>query len=107
MTCPAVVRLTVPSGPTVARVTVPSEPAVVRVATPGPPGEQGSAAPQYVVRIDAATTGTIYTGRAILGTDGSSTGWTIKRRIFSAAGVLAGTGTAAGAWSNRANLIYT
>jgi hypothetical protein len=53
-TCPAVVRLTVPSGPAVARVAVPSGPAVARVATPGPPGPSGSAG--YVHNQPSAST---------------------------------------------------
>jgi hypothetical protein len=104
MTCPSVVRLTVPSGPAVARVTVPGGPSVVRLAIPGPPG---STAPIYRVRIDSAISGVIYTGRAASGTSESATGWAIKRRTFTAAGVLTGTGTATGAWSNRASLTYT
>lgn len=43
MTCPAVVRVTVPVGPAVVRVTAASGPAVVRVVTPGPPGPAGAA----------------------------------------------------------------
>jgi len=104
VTCPAVVRLTVPSGPSVARLTVPSGPRVVRVATPGPPG---SSAPVYAIRTDAATPGTVYVGRASAGSSESATVWTIKRRTFSAAGVLLATGTATGAWSNRINLAYS
>lgn len=105
MTCPAVVRLTVPQGPSVIGVTVPSSPAVVRIGIPGPPGNQGPAAPEYAVRINA-TAGLIYTGRAPSGSTESSADWTIKRRTFSVAGVLQTTGTATGAWSNRTSLTY-
>ena len=104
MTCPAVVRLTVPRKARLARLTVPSGPRVVRVATPGPPG---SSAPVYAIRTDAATPGTVYVGRASVGSSESATVWTIRRRTFSAAGVLLATGTATGAWSNRINLTYT
>lgn len=41
MSCPDVVRVTVPVGPSAVRVAVPAAPAVVRVATPGPPGPPG------------------------------------------------------------------
>jgi hypothetical protein len=45
MTCPAVVKVTVPGGPAVVRVTAQSAPAVVRVATPGLRGIQGLPGP--------------------------------------------------------------
>lgn len=53
MTCPAVVRVTVPVGPAVVRVTAASGPAVVRVVTPGPPGPAGVA---YVYQQAIAST---------------------------------------------------
>lgn len=63
MTCPAVVKVTVPTGPAVVRVTAQTAPAVVRVVTAGPPGVQGPPGPQpeaYVhVQATAATTWTI------------------------------------------------
>jgi hypothetical protein len=59
------------------------------------------------IRIDASEVNTIYSGRAAVGTAESSTGWTIKRRTFSAAGVLLTTTTATGAWSNRVSLTYS
>jgi hypothetical protein len=58
------------------------------------------------VRIDASTA-TVYTGRAPVGTSESSSGWVIKRRTFTAAGVLLTTRTASGAWTSRASLTYT
>jgi hypothetical protein len=61
----------------------------------------------YEVRIDGAATSTVYVGRAPVGTSESSSGWVIKRRTFSAAGVLLTTRTASGAWVNRASLTYT
>jgi hypothetical protein len=61
----------------------------------------------FEVRIDGAATSTVYVGRAPVSTAESATGWTIKRRTFSAAGVLLTTSTATGAWSNRTNLTYT
>ena len=61
----------------------------------------------YEVRIDGAATSTVYTGRAPVGTAESASGWTIKRRTFSAAGVLLTTRTASGAWTARASLTYT
>ncbi len=45
MTCPAVVKVTVPAGPAVVRVTAQTAPAVVRVVTPGPAGAQGPPGP--------------------------------------------------------------
>jgi hypothetical protein len=96
MTCPAVVRLTVPAAP-----------AVVRVAIPGPPGPSGGGASQSV-RIDStSTSNTIYVGKAPAATAESSTGWAITRTIFSAAGVLMTTRTASGAWTSRASLTYS
>lgn len=53
MTCPAVVKVTVPSGPAVIKVTAAAAPAVVRVATPGPIGPQG---PQGVAGPAGSTT---------------------------------------------------
>jgi hypothetical protein len=61
----------------------------------------------YEVRIDGAATSTVYTGRAPVGTAESASGWTIKRRTFSAAGVLLTTRTASGAWTARASLTYS
>jgi hypothetical protein len=61
----------------------------------------------YLVRIDAASVSTAYVGRAPVGTAESSTGWVIKRRTFTAAGVLLTTTTASGAWTNRASLTYS
>lgn len=49
----------------------------------------------------------IYVGRASPGTAESSAGWVIKRRTFTAAGVLLTTRTATGAWTNRASLTYS
>ena len=76
----------------------------VQFALSGPPG---ASAPVYAIRIDAATPGTVYVGRASVGSSEAATVWTIRRRTFSAAGVLLTTGTATGAWSNRTNLTYT
>ena len=67
----------------------------------------GSSAPVYAIRTDAATPGTVYVGRASVGSSEAATVWTIRRRTFSAAGVLLTTSTATGAWSNRTNLTYT
>jgi len=61
----------------------------------------------YAIRTDAATPATIYVGRASVGSSEAATVWTIRRRTFSAAGVLLTTSTATGAWSNRINLTYT
>jgi hypothetical protein len=58
------------------------------------------------VRWDAQAT-VIYRGTAPANSSESTAVWTIKRRTFTAAGVLTGTGTATGAWSNRANLTYS
>lgn len=60
----------------------------------------------YLVRI-AVAGNTFWTGRAPVGTAESSTGWAIKRRTFSAAGVLLSTATASGAWTNYASLTYS
>jgi hypothetical protein len=61
----------------------------------------------FEVRIDGAATSTVYVGRASVGTAEAATGWTIKRRTFSAAGVLLTTKTASGAWTARASLTYS
>jgi hypothetical protein len=74
---------------------------------PFDPGGSGVATPSDLVRIDAASISTAYVGRAPVGTSESSSGWVIKRRTFSAAGVLLTTRTASGAWTNRASLTYT
>ena len=76
-------------------------PLVPGVGTPPP------TAATYLVRIDAASVSTAYVGRAPVGTAESSTGWVIKRRTFSAAGVLLTTRTGSGAWTNRASLTYS
>lgn len=52
MTCPAVVKISIPGAPAVVRITAPSAPAVVRVATPGPPGVSGDGATQFASLID-------------------------------------------------------
>jgi len=98
MTCPAVVRLTVPAAP-----------AVVRVAIPGPPGSSGTGTggASQSVRIDSSDTNTIYVGKAAAGTAESSTGLVITRTTFSTAGVLLTTKTASGAWTARASLTYS
>ena len=70
-------------------------------------GTTPPAAATYLVRIDAASVSTAYVGRASVGTAESSTGWVIKRRTFTAAGVLLTTATASGAWTNRASLTYS
>jgi hypothetical protein len=70
-------------------------------------GTTPPAAATYLVRIDAASISTAYVGRAPVGTAESSSGWVIKRRTFSAAGVLLTTRTASGAWTSRASLTYT
>jgi hypothetical protein len=80
---------------------------VALIGAPGAPGPPGSSAPVYAIRTDAATPGTVYVGRASVGSSEAATVWTIRRRTFSAAGVLLTTGTATGAWSNRINLTYT
>lgn len=93
MTCPAVVKVTVPSGP-----------AVVRVATPGPPG------PLRIgqVRVDADTAGIVYVGSAPFGADESDEAWAITKSTFSSAGVRISKGQAvAVAWTNRETAIYT
>jgi hypothetical protein len=61
----------------------------------------------FEVRIDGAATSTVYVGRAPVGTAESATGWTIKRRTFSAAGVLLTTRAASGPWTARASLTYS
>ena len=47
-----------------------------------------------------------YYGTAPTGTAESSTGWTITRMTTDADGVVTASGTASGAWSNRASLSY-
>jgi hypothetical protein len=69
-------------------------------------GTTPPAAATYLVRIVASTT-TVHTGRAPVGTSESSSGWVIKRRTFTAAGVLLTTRTASGAWVNWASLTYS
>ena len=66
----------------------------------------GGSGSSDLVRI-AVAGNTIWTGHAPVGTAESSSGWTIKRRTFSTAGVLLTTATASGAWSHYASLTYT
>lgn len=47
-----------------------------------------------------------YYGTAPTGTAESSTGWTITRITTDADGTVTASGTASGAWSNRASLSY-
>lgn len=92
MTCPAVVRVTVPGGP-----------AVARVATPGPPGPLRIGG----VLIDAATAGTVYVGTAPLGTAESDAEWLITCSQFNTAGVRTSKGQAADVtWADRATHTY-
>lgn len=48
-----------------------------------------------------------YYGTAVAGTPESSTGWTIHRTTTDADGTVTASGTATGAWSNRASLSYS
>jgi hypothetical protein len=66
VSCPAVIKVTVPGGPAVVRVTAQTAPLVVRVVLPGPAGAQGPPGPvgppaeAYVhQQASAATTWTI------------------------------------------------
>lgn len=52
MSCPAVVKVSIPGAPAVVKVTAPAAPAVVRVATPGPPGVSGDGATELASLID-------------------------------------------------------
>ena len=93
MTCPAVVKVTVPGGP-----------AVVRVATPGPPGALRIGA----VRVDASTPGVVYVGAAGFGASETAPVWTITRSLFNAAGVRTSKGQAtAVAWADRETVTYS
>jgi len=59
-----------------------------------------------ITRWDTSAT-VIYRGSALEGTGESEDGWTIKKHLFSLAGVLVSTATSVGAWNNRASLTYT
>jgi len=48
-----------------------------------------------------------YYGSAPSGTAESASGWTITRMTTDADGVVTASGTASGAWSNRASLSYS
>jgi hypothetical protein len=59
MTCPAVVKVSIPGAPAVVKVTAPAAPAVVRVATPGPPGVSGDGATQLGSLVDVDVGGRV------------------------------------------------
>lgn len=93
---------------------VPSAPVTVEVVTAGPagpPGANGAAgadAPVKTVKIDTATSGTIYVGKALQGSAESSAVWTVKRSLFNAAGVRTSTGSAVNVtWTGRTGHTYT
>ena len=54
----------------------------------------------------AVSGGTIYTGRAAPATAESASGWTIRRTVTNSAGSVTNSGTASGAWDQRASLVY-
>jgi hypothetical protein len=54
----------------------------------------------------AVSGGTIYTGRAAPATAESASGWTIRRTVTNSAGSVTSSGTASGAWDQRASLVY-
>jgi hypothetical protein len=93
MTCPAVVRITVPSGP-----------AVARVATPGPPGPLGL--PQQ--RRHDWVAPYSYCGVAAAGVAESAAGWKVTRLTISTTGVVSATGLANPVtWTGRLGHSYS
>lgn len=98
----------------VIELTAPAQASVVEVSTAGPagpPGANGAAgadAPVKTVKIDTATSGTIYVGKALQGSAESSAVWTVKRSLFNAAGVRTSTGSAVNVtWTGRTGHTYT
>jgi hypothetical protein len=92
----------VPASQAVVELEGPSVPTVVEVSTPMP--QQ----PVAAVRVDAATAGTVYVGRATYGAAESAALWTITRSQFSPAGIRTGKGTAtAVTWTGRASHTYS
>ena len=89
----------------VLEVTASAAPAVVQVVTDGP---QGAASLAAEVRIDAATAGTVYVGKAANGAAEASAIWTITRSTYNAAGVRTAKGTATNVtWTGRAGHSYS
>lgn len=101
----------------VVELVVPALAAIVEVSTAGPagpagangtPGAAGADAPVKTVKIDTATSGTIYVGKALQGSAESSAVWTVKRSLFNAAGVRTSIGSAVNVtWTGRSGHTYT
>jgi hypothetical protein len=73
----------------------------------GDPGDAGPAGPAGIAsaRRHAFATPHSYTATAPAGTADSASGWTVTRITVAAAGTTT-TGTASGAWTDRASLTY-
>jgi hypothetical protein len=89
MTCPAVVKVTVPSGP-----------AVVRVATPGPAGAPGGSA--YDVAVQQGFTGTKAQWLASLATEANGIASTQATNAETSATAAAGSATSAATQATNA-----
>lgn len=64
--------------------------------------------PIAAIRVDAETSGAIYTGRASYGSSESSPVWTVTRSLFNPAGIRTAKGTAVNVtWAARASATYT
>lgn len=89
----------------VLEVIAPQAPAVVEVVTAGP---QGVGSLTEEVRVDAATAGTIYVGKAANGSSEAAAVWSIIRSTYNAAGVRTAKGTALNVtWTGRAGHTYS
>lgn len=97
------VEITVsPTSQAQAQIFGPGTPTVVEVQAPT------LQQPVAAVRVDAATAGTVYTGRASYGAIETSPVWTITRSLFSPAGIRTAKGTAVNvAWTARASATYS
>lgn len=103
----AVVQTTA-ADPAVVEVLAQAVPVAIEVGVPGPQGPVGPVRQPDEVRIDTATAGVIYSGKAINGAAESSLTWTIIRTTYSAAGLRLTRKVATGVtWTGRAGHTYT
>lgn len=84
----------------------PQGPAGADSMVPGPPGPAGADAPAYSHR-HAWADPYDYLATAPDGSLDSAEVWTITRLTLNSAGTVTATGTATGAWDDRATLTYT
>jgi len=99
---PSQVSVEVQSGATPSLVlNAPSVPTVVEINAPT------LQQPVAAVRVDAATAGAVYVGRASYGAAEGSPVWTITRSTYSPAGIRTSKGTAtAVTWTGRTSHTY-